>query len=251
MPKKNSKNIDEFGKPPKENIQNESWWDTHRKNLAQLALTAAKELIQEAETAICQKRMDVAEDFYKKSLVKIREALLWEPEENAYSKYLHEVGRRVHDIFRCELEFEDGMYMVTCPVMLSHCTLGFSIGGSAKSICSICGKNVFDCPHVKGQSYDDVLAKRYQGICNICGQKECEHKEGERYDEVRAFAMIREFDLDHISIVDTPANPLCVIQSFSLLKSEILERLPKTSRDQFVYGKTIVYCNHCLICEGT
>lgn len=234
-----------------EKAPEESWWASHCKNSADAALITAKDLIQKAEEAINSKKMDVAETFFRRGLVNIRKALLWEPEEKAHSKYLHDVGRRIHDIFGCQVKFKDGLYWVTCPVMLSHSKGGFSIGGSGKAICSICGKIFFDCPHVKGRTYDSVIAKRHHDICNICRQRECEHKGGETYNGVQAFALIVELNLDHVSFVQNPANPLCVFYSYSVPKSDLVEMLPEDERDRVIYGETIIHCHHCLVCKGT
>ena len=229
----------------------ESWWASHCKNSAHAALVVARDLIQEAEEAIGRKKIDVAETLYRRSLVKIREALLWEPGEKSHGKYLHDVGRQIHDIFGCQVEFKDGLYWVMCPVMLSHSRGGFSIGGSGKAVCSICGKDIFDCPHVKGQTYDGVVARRHHNTCNICGQRECNHKEGEAYNAVRAFAIVTELNLDHVSFVQNPANPLCVVYRYSVPKSDLLEMLPQDERDRVIYGETIIHCHHCLICNGS
>lgn len=214
------------------------------------ALEVARELIKDAEVSISEKRMDVAETLYRKSLVKIREALLWEPEEKSHRKYLHEVGRLIHDTFGCQFEFIEETYRATCPVLLSHIPYGISIGGSAKSICSICGKDTFDCTHVKGRIYDNVVTKHFQDICNICGQQECEHKEGEIYNEVKAFSIVVELDLDHIALVENPANPMCCIDACSVPKSEFIEKLPEDKRDLVLHREIFVECHHCLICQG-
>ena len=251
LAKQDSANRIETSTTVHEKAPEESWWVSHCKNSADAALAAARDLVQNTEEAIDNKKMDLAETFYRRSLVKIREALLWEPEEKPHSKYLHDVGRRIHDIFGCQLEFKDGLYWVTCPVMLSHSKGGFSIGGSGKAICSICGTDIFDCPHVKGRTYDSVVAKRHHDICNICVQRECEHKEGEIYDGVQVFAMVVELNLDHVSFVQNPANPLCVVHCYSVPKSDLLEMLPEDERDRVIYGETIIHCHHCLICKGT
>ncbi len=227
----------------------EGCWVIQCNERASIAIESARNLVQEAKDAIKKNKREVAETLFRGSLVKIREALLWDPEE-AYSRYLHDVGCSIHDIFGCQLKVKDGNYGITCPVMLSHNKWGFSIGGSGKSICSICGKDVFDCSHVKGHIYDNVKARRHYDICNICGEGDCGHKEGEKYNGVRAFAIIVEMNLDHISLVPNPANPLCVIQSYSVSKSELLEMLPEDEREQFVYGETVIHCHHCLMCKG-
>lgn len=233
-----------------ENDSSESQWDSQCKDSADAALAVAKDLIQQAENAINDKKMDVAEMLFRRSLEKIREALLWKPEEKTYSKYLHDIGRRIHDTFLCQLNFKDGLYWITCPVVLSHSKGGFSVGGSGKSICSICNKDVLECAHIKGHFYDNVVANRFHGICNICGQRECKHKEGEVYNGIQAFAVVTDLNLDHISFVQNPSNPLCVIQRYSVSKSELIEMLPEDEWNLVVYGETRISCHHCLICSG-
>lgn len=228
----------------------ESWWSSYRKNSAHEALSNAKDLIKQAEDAREEKKKDISEKLYRNSLAKIREALLWEPKKKEHSKYLHEVGRRVNELFGCELEFKDGMYWVTCPVMLSHTQGGFSIGGSGKTLCSVCGKEMLECPHAKGNTYDGIIAKRHYNICNICGQEKCGHVEGETYDGVRAFGILVDLDVEEISYVSNPANPLCVIREHSISKSELFELLPEQEREQLNYGETTINCHHCRICKG-
>ncbi len=234
---------DECGDP-------EEWWENHCRNLANAALKTACDLIRKADESIAEKKMDTAESLYRESLVKIREATLLEPENEAHRLYLHDVGRHIHDTFKCTLEFRDGSYYVTCPVMLSHTKGGFSIGGSGISICTICGKNSLDCSHTMGEIYNGVSAKRYHNICNICGQSECEHEEGKVYDGARAFGLVAEMNLDHIAFVQNPANPLCAISSYSLSKSDVLEMLSWERDKEFVYGETPLFCQHCLVCTG-
>jgi hypothetical protein len=241
-----STSVETNHKEPTEN----TWWIKHCEKSAKDAMHVAESLINEAEKAINEKKMDIAEGLYRRSLAKIREALLWEPEDESFSTYLHDIGSKIHDIFGCQLEFKDGLYWVTCPVLLSHSKGGFSIGGSGKEICSICGNNIFECPHVKGRAYDGVLAKRHHDICNICEQKECSHIEGSEYNDVRAFGMVTELDLDHISFVRNPANPLCVVYRYSVPKSDLLDMLPEDERSRVIYGETIINCHHCLQCKG-
>jgi hypothetical protein len=104
--------------------------------------------------------------------------------------------------------------------------------------------------NVKGRTYDSVVAKRHHDICNICLQQECEHKEGETYNGVRAFAGNVELDLDHVSFVQNLANLLYVVHSYSIPKSDLLEMLPEDEQDRVIYGETIIHCQHCLICKG-
>lgn len=228
-----------------------SLWDSNRRKSADAALHEANQLIKGAEEFIKNQNKSKAESFLRQSLAKAREAVLWEPENMVHKKNLHEIGRRVHDMFGCQISYKEEKYWVDCPVMLSHSKGGFSVGGSGKAICSICSEEIFNCPHVKGQIYDGVLARHSHEICSICGEKECVHTDGEIYDGVNAFAIVTELLLDHVSFVENPANPLCVIQGYSVSKSEMLEILPKDERDRVVYGETVIHCHHCMDCDGT
>ena len=228
---------------------NQETADQYQSRQATVAFEVAKGLITEAEQFLAKDQLDVAEQLFRSSLSKIREAFLWQ-RQSTYRQFLHEVGLRIHNAFGCKLELSDGSYWVTCPVLLSHSRGGFSIGGAATTICSICGQELLTCPHEKGQKYDRVIANRNHGVCNICGEERCDHQEGEPYDGVELFGIVTNIELDHISIVDNPANPLAVFQRYSLTKKDIEEMLPKDERDQFIYGQTEIHCHHCEICDG-
>ena|SRR2546429_7786216 len=220
------------------------------KKEAQECLAKAQELIDRAKRAYRENDRSTAESICRQSLHMLRAAHLWEPHEPSHRQKLHEVGRVVHNTFGCHLPFRDGTYWVDCPVLLSHKQVGFSIGGSAKVICSICGEDNLVCPHVKGRRYDGVVATRWLEYCSICLEKDCDHETGEIHDGVEAFGIVIEIDLDHVAIVEKPGNPLCVIQSHSLPESDLLDALPEEGRESFVYGEMVVDCHHCKICKG-
>ena len=215
-------------------------------------LDAANALLKKAGTAYRSKTVEgrrVAETHMREGLALIRQALLLNPNDKT-RRYLHRVGLRTHSIFQCIMEYSEGGYWVSCPVLLSHGKGGFSIGGSGRSICSICGQAALECDHVKGRLYDSVRAWRYEDVCNICSMKECRHVEGAAYDNVEAFAIVTELHLDHVAFVMNPANPLAVVERYSIPRSEVLEELPESEHGSFVYGETVLYCHHCTICTG-
>jgi hypothetical protein len=224
----------------------------HRsKSHAEENIAEAQQLIGRAKTAYANNDKVTAESLCRKSLEELRRAHLWEPNRQSHRQQLHRVGRMVHDTFGCRLEFREGSYWVDCPVLLSHNNVGFSIGGSAKVICSICGADNLVCPHIKGRKYNHIVADQVLEYCNICLEKDCcQHKKGEIYDEVEAYGIVVEIELDHVALVKNPANPLCVVNSHSLTESDLLAALPEESREAFVYGKTVVDCHHCRICSG-
>ena len=134
--------------------------------------------------------------------------------------------------------------------MLSHMRGGFSIGGTATAICSICQANVLECHHISGRLYNGVVAVRMGNRCNICWEEKCDHVVGKTYDSAERFALVTDIDLDHVSYVERPANPLCTFCSYSLPKADVLRLLPLHERAAFVYGKSPLHCHHCTLCEG-
>jgi hypothetical protein len=224
--------------------------DTKTAGPAQVALSDAAELIARAEVFLRKKRRTTAEKLFRQSLTKLREAALWEPNASAHREHLHKTGLKVHDLFGCRIEFKRGEYSVSCPVLLSHTKGGFSIGGTATVVCSICGANVLECGHIAGRHYNGVTAARMGSLCNICGTRKCSHVLGRRYDGVERFGLVTDLDLDHVSYVERPAMPLCAVYSYNLTKADVLNILPQRERAEFVYGKTPLHCHHCTICEG-
>ncbi|MGA9754836.1 MAG: hypothetical protein WBV23_06805 [Desulfobaccales bacterium] len=102
------------------NRKDESWWIAHCDKMAKEAIIEAKKLIRESSDATSENERDNCEELLRKSLVKIREAVLWKPDVESYKIYLHQVGHKIHDIFGCKLDYREEMYWVTCPVLLSH-----------------------------------------------------------------------------------------------------------------------------------
>lgn len=192
-----------------------------------------------------------AEAILRSALGDLRWAYLWSDRNPQLLSALHAVGRRVHDDFGCEVPYRHGAYSEECPVLLAHSTYGFSIGGIADAVCSICGESPFDCDHITGERYDGVEAKRVASLCNIClVENGCHHVAGTRHDGVEAIRIITNVDLHEISIVPRPANPQAAVMSRQLTKQEILEALSDDERERFVYGLTPLSCHHCALCRG-
>lgn len=208
--------------------------------------------VQEAAELVAGEHRERAEALMRSALGNLRRAFLWDERSQHLFQELHRLGLSVHDQFGCEVPKQGESYMVECPVLLAHAKIGFSIGGTSDSICSICGEDTFDCEHVRGESYDAVEARRIRGACNIClSEKECEHKMGHRYDGVEPAHIITNIRLDEISLVERPSNPDAVITSRTLGKDEILESLSAEERAVFSYGETPLDCHHCAVCDGS
>lgn len=224
--------------------------DRNGKTVAKRFMEEARTLIAEAELVSQQGDRNRSEELYRRSLHKIRDASLVDPENSYHRIYLHHIGRRIHSRFSCPNPPTDGSYTVSCPVLLSHTKGGFSIGGSAKPMCSICQGDAFTCPHEAGQIYNEVIAKRVLNTCNICGKETCDHFEDQVYDQVNAYVIISDLKLDHVSYVENPEDPLCCIQSRTMDRDEVWRELSPDERIAFKYGETVLHCHHCLICKG-
>jgi hypothetical protein len=217
---------------------------------AKKAMRAAKTLREQADACYRSGNRKEAEQLFRTTLAKIREAVLWEPSNESYRNHLHVVGRGIHDRFGCIIKFEDKSYQVDCPVMLSHSKGGFSIGGPAKVLCSICEDNFLDCPHVPGERYSTVATKIAGNTCNICCAESCSHVQGQLYEEVWVTGIVVDMSLDHVAYVDRPADPLCCVHKYSLSKIDILKELSEEEKAVFVYGETPLHCHHCIRCKG-
>ena len=221
-----------------------------RKTFAQKAILEANDLVEDAEEHLKQGRRELSENLFRRSLTKLREAHLCD-RTNKNMIRLHNIGRRIHSEFRCPIKFEDGNYWEDCPVILSHGKYGVSIGASGKSICSICGEDVLSCIHVNGRFYDNVVARRIHGMCNICHKENgCTHIEGQVHNGVEAISIVVDLNPDHVALTENPSNPLCAITALSLPLSDIWKSLSEREKHEFVYGKTTLYCHHCLLCSG-
>jgi hypothetical protein len=137
----------------------EAWWKEHCQSQANAAFAVARELASEGERHVSEGNDELAERLFRRALGKLREAALWEPHRVEHRTHLHSLGERIHDRFGCELEYRDRAYGVNCPVLLSHSRGGFSVGGRGRAICSVCGEEILNCPHVKGRAYDGVTTR--------------------------------------------------------------------------------------------
>ena len=197
-----------------------------------------------------KKNKSQAETKMRESLHNLRNAYHLASEEPSISILLHQRGKLIHDLFGCRLRMDNNTYYEDCPVILSHVKLGFSIGGSADSICNICGKDPWDCEHVKGFKYDGVPAQRLSNTCNICLKESCNHRVGEIHNNVEAVHIITNIKLNEVSLVENPANPLALIQMRTIGPEDIRKSLPDSEKELFIPGETVINCHHCIACNG-
>ena len=213
-------------------------------------LVEANEMWSRGETQLQEGNKPQAEAILRESLLRYRNAFHLASEDPLIGQLLHQKGRLIHDCFNCKVRMEGQTYYEECPVILAHIPLGFSIGGTADVICSICGKDPWDCEHITEVKYNRIPAQKVSGLCNICLKEDCNHVIGDLYDNVEAIRLIVKCELDHVSLVDNPANPLARIHMYTLAAEEVRETLPDAEKSAFVPGKTVIHCHHCVECTG-
>ncbi len=166
---------------------------------------------------------------------------------------IHTLGHIVLRKYGCCINYdeEEKSYYTKCPAILLHCDFGFSIRAIEKHKCSICGKPVLDCEHISGELYDDVECQRISGICNICGLKDCNsHILSKKYDKVRAKQIVCDLKLITFDMVQSPEMRYARVKKIIYSEDEIKEYIPDDELELFEYGKTRLFCNHCLLCNG-
>jgi hypothetical protein len=83
------------------------------------------------------------------------------------------------------------------------------------------------------------------GWCRVCVQESCDHKSSQQY-RAGVVAIIKQMDLQEVSLVCKPAHPEARMTEISILVSDLREALG----DQFTPGME-VSCDRCLLpCEG-
>lgn len=164
---------------------------------------------------------------------------------------IHEIGKILEKECACQLGYDNAkqMYYSDCPAMLLHNDFGFSMRGTEKYRCSICGKDVLDCEHLTDEYYDNVKCINVEGLCNICCKNGCnEHKLGETYNHVPARKIAYDIHIITFDIVEDPAMKFSRVTKIYFSKNDI--NLSVEEKETFIYGKTNLYCHHCSICKG-
>ena len=163
------------------------------------------------------------------------------PEADDAHRLIHELGMFVSRHFGCEIVLEDGLWRWSCPVIIAHLRFGQSAGFTAKRICSICREGIMSerCPHMPNQHYK--VAVEDVAHCP-CGSEDCtKHQTGAVID-VRPTAIIDEADLEEISWVARPRDPLARIQTVSYTTEQISSLMGGVEIPPNVH---VIECFHC------
>jgi hypothetical protein len=166
---------------------------------------------------------DAAEPLARSALADFAGAMNWLEDTPGFevAHYrLDEAGRWIRETFGCWLERKDTTYARTCPADLAHKRVGLSPGMSnVIRECSVCGQEPRVCRHVKGKSYD-APRRMVGGRCNLCGAHECEHLDGE-LGLAYCSHLIVKADLDEVSFVPRPAQPMARIGRITMSTDEL------------------------------
>jgi hypothetical protein len=214
--------------------------------------SAARELMQLAHERLSETgngdALVEAEAAARQALLLFARSLDWaedSPEEGEAHQLMDDAGWWVRTNFGCHLGRMGNEYRQRCPVALAHNRLGFSVGGTAVRVCSLCGGDLSECEHLPGTSYMVPGGTSPLGWCRVCLKDSCEHSEVEQY-RVSVVGRITEMNVDEISLVPKPANPECRIMEMSVSTSDLTEALGS----EFVPGSE-VSCDRCLYeCDG-
>lgn len=168
------------------------------------------------------------------------------------SKQMHSIGAALRENYGCALEFKDGFYFTRCPNMLLHLDFGFSMRGFENYKCSICDMDPVDCDHRSGRKYSGVECKKFADRCNICNDEisSCNHHLGETYDDVEAVKLAYVTEIITFDVVKEPECPISRVTKIPFSKQYMVKGLREDpSSEVFVYGSTIVNCDHCVSCS--
>lgn len=147
-------------------------------------------------------------------------------------QHAHIVGEFVGQMFGCEARYREGRFWDVCPLTLMHLRIGLSPGFTGPRLCSVCGQDLSECPHVPGLRVT-IPAQNSDGRCSACGASwPCaQHVPGAPVDVV-PHGVIEDMNLHELSFVDRPREPRARISELELPDAVLraqLGRLPNSA----------------------
>jgi hypothetical protein len=185
-----------------------------------------------------------AEQEARSAIVGIVHAFWWaedsELEEDQHT-LMHEIGLWTRQRFGCSLPFDGKRYERRCPIDIAHKRFGFSVGYTATAICSICGEDVSECPHLPDKEYWVRGGVGASGHCPVCmAEADCQHR-ADRLYRVTLTKIITKMDVREISLVSRPAGVTTRLLVISVDNADLIEALGP----DFEVGMP-VSCDKCL-----
>ena len=161
------------------------------------------------------------------------------PDEDDAHRLVHEIGAFVSRHYGCKIILEGDQWNWTCPVTLAHLRVGYSVGFTATRICSICRADISECPHLPNRLYQVRVGDRRTCPCGIF---DCQKHEDGEVIETSPSAIIENANLQEISLVARPRDPLARILTIGFTSEKM---------SKIIGGKTIpetvtkMECFHC------
>jgi hypothetical protein len=200
--------------------------------------------LRDQATALLASDHEGAEKCARAALDRVVRAFWWAeelPEEEPVHELMHDLGRWVRETFGCAIIPNDGVYMETCPVSIAHRRMGMSIGYTAQRLCSLCGEDISECPHMPGTAYLVPGGIGPSGYCPVCLSETCTEHDSVHTYRVSPVAMIVNMDLEEVSLVPRPRQPEARLTAISMSTDDLREYLGPG----FVVGMPLS-CDKCL-----
>jgi hypothetical protein len=115
-----------------------------------------------------------------------------------------------------------------------------SIGFTANRVCSLCGNDLSECPHMPGRAYWARGGAGATGKCRVCREASCRHRPDRLY-RAQVVSIVESGELREISFVPRPANPEARLTRIPVSTTDLAEAIGSS----FIRGIT-VSCNKCL-----
>jgi hypothetical protein len=160
--------------------------------------------------------------------------------EEAQHELMHRIGRWTRKNFGCHLGFDEEGYYRKCPLDIAHTRVGMSIGFTANRICSLCGNDLSECPHLPGRAYWVRGGAEATGKCRVCREASCRHRPDRMY-RAEVISIVESGKLREISFVPRPANPEARLTRIPVPTKDLAEVLGPS----FIRG-IAVSCDKCL-----
>jgi hypothetical protein len=169
-----------------------------------------------------------AEQEARRAIAEAVNAFWWAEDselEQAQHTLMHELGRWTRQRFGCTVHFDGERYSQRCPLDIAHKRFGFSIGYTAAPICSICGEDISECPHLPDKEYWERGGVGPSGYCPVCmRQGGCGHRSDRLY-RVTPGRIITEAKLREVSIVARPAGVTTRLTELPIDTEKLVQRL--------------------------
>jgi hypothetical protein len=197
-----------------------------------------------AAQKLADQNPSAAEQEARGAIVEIVRAFWWAEDselEEAQHTLMHEIGRWTRQRFGCSIHFDGRRYEQRCQIDIAHKRLGFSPGYTATAICSICGEDVSECPHLSDKEYWVRGGVGTSGHCPVCmAEAECRHR-ADRLYRVTLTRIITKMDVREISLVSRPAGVTTRLLGIPVDNADLI----KAFGPDFEVGMP-VSCDKCL-----